>query len=37
MVTVFVNLINRGLYTIDMVPALWRADVKAIIDAQEGD
>jgi len=31
MIQIYVNLINWGLYTIDMVPAALQADVKAIL------
>ena len=35
MVQIYVNLINKGLRTIDQVPEKWRAEVEAALAAQQ--
>ena len=36
MVDLYVDLINKGLYTIDDVPEMWRADVEKALAEQNG-
>lgn len=35
MAQVYYNLIKKGLRTIEQVPILWRAEVQALLDAEE--
>lgn len=35
MVKVYYDLIKLGLRTIEQVPLVWRADVQAMLDADE--
>ena len=35
MAKVYYNLIKKGLKTIDDVPMVWRAEVQALLDADE--
>ena len=35
MAQVYYNLIKKGLRTIEQVPIRWRADVQALLDAEE--
>lgn len=32
MVAVYITLIQRGLWTIDQVPELWRAEVEKVLE-----
>ena len=36
MVNLYVSLINKGLWTIERVPTLWREEVQAILNAAAG-
>jgi len=35
MAKVYYNLIKKGLKSIDDVPMVWRAEVQALLDADE--
>ena len=35
MAQIYYNLIKKGLRTIEQVPIRWRADVQALLDAEE--
>jgi hypothetical protein len=35
MAQVYYNLIKKGLRTIEQVPIRWRAEVQALLDAEE--
>ena len=35
MAKVYYNLIKKGLKTIDDVPMVWRAEVQALLDADQ--
>lgn len=35
MAKIYYNLIGKGAKTIEQVPMLWRADVQAMLDADE--
>ncbi|MDQ0268866.1 CD1375 family protein [Cytobacillus purgationiresistens] len=36
MVKVYVDLIKVGLWDIDNVPSLWKADVQALLEKETG-
>lgn len=37
MVKLYVDLIKKGLRTIDQVPTKWRADVQAQLDSENAE
>lgn len=36
MVKLYVDLINKGLRTLEQVPEVWKSEVKKQLDEQEG-
>ncbi|WP_438432340.1 CD1375 family protein [Gorillibacterium sp. sgz500922] len=37
MVRIYVDLIGKGLWTIENVPARWKAEVQAALDVKEAE
>lgn len=37
MVKIYVDLIHKGLRTIDQVPAKWKDEVQKILDAEKAE